>query len=808
MKILMIAQEPPLARDGVVTGNALRAAQLSDAMTSAGHTVVPLWHDPSGRGNEGSFANRDELRSLLTRHDADVHLVTFWELLGLMPFDSDVPLALDFIAPRPLEQLFQDPGQVQNDLHRLITHLSRADLVLVGNEYQKQLLLLPLLSAGIDLRGGNVIEVVPLAARVAGAPGSDPASDGWTLVSGGVNWPWRQSEEYLQALRGLADAQGRDIRLVQFGGEYREQQGGAGPAPVTAGNDGIRPLQSYDSYSEFLSTQAHIGLELAEENIERRHSQSFRSLDFLRHGLPLICNRYLPLASQIERYDAGWLVDQPGELPGLMESITSNPDRWRDKSANALKLVSEQLDPDRACRPLLQWLEAPRKADRLPWDTPAVPQLADPPPLKRARRMLGLAGMAVRRRLFGLQKKWFGGRKDKGIVIVTRGDLFPTDHGAAVKIVETARGLSKHGHPVALVTDDRSHWWQVEDGVITRRRIPLWLRFTTWPAVWIKARHYTRDIPQSNAFLYLPMTDGSFFWRTIYVGRKIGAYVIQAEFPAYVRPAIPASHVLDARVVLVEHNVEYERIRAQVPELTEEQYQRYKAIEIDLANQSDVVICVSDNDRQQLASDGVALGHLHTIPHGVDLEQFDQPALATARSQFGIPDNAPLLVYHGTFSYPPNLQALDVFAHELLPRLDTMGLECHVLAVGREPPDASPHPRIHLTGSVDQVAPWLKAADIAVVPLLDGGGTRMKIIDCFAAGIPCISTTKGIEGIPAVNGQHALIIDDWDEMAEAIRDLLQDSGRSARLSDAALKMAGALDWKAIAGRYLVLFSSI
>ena len=51
-----------------------------------------------------------------------------------------------------------------------------------------------------------------------------------------------------------------------------------------------------------------------------------------------------------------------------------------------------------------------------------------------------------------------------GIVLVSRGDLFPADHGAAVKIVETARGLSRNGRPVALVTDDRRYWWRLEDG--------------------------------------------------------------------------------------------------------------------------------------------------------------------------------------------------------------------------------------------------------------------------------------------------------------------------------------------------------
>jgi glycosyltransferase involved in cell wall biosynthesis len=167
-----------------------------------------------------------------------------------------------------------------------------------------------------------------------------------------------------------------------------------------------------------------------------------------------------------------------------------------------------------------------------------------------------------------------------------------------------------------------------------------------------------------------------------------------------------------------------------------------------------------------------------------------------------------VLVYHGTFSYPPNLEALEVFGRELLPRLDQLGLSCHLLAVGRNPPGHSLHERIHCTGSVTTVAPWLKAADLAVVPLLEGGGTRMKIIDYFAAGIPVISTAKGIEGIPAVNGEHALIMDDWDEISAAISDLLHHTERAKALAMAGRELAAPLDWKSIAGSYLKLFGQI
>jgi glycosyltransferase involved in cell wall biosynthesis len=803
MEIMLIAQEPPLDTGQVVTGNALRTAQLSGSLARAGHEIQHVWKCVEGAAKKGrTFQTRDNLRDLLQRHQPDAVLVSYWELLDLFPFEYPKPVIVDFIAPRPLEDLFENPGQVHHNLHRLKVNVSKADLLLTGNEEQKNLLLLTLLETRVDLRRESGVAVVPLAAEPAGLPVSDPCKEGWTLVSGGVNWPWRNSERYREALEKFAAEPGVNMQLAPFGGGYRLHDSQPGADKAT------RSLQPYDEYSAWLLETAHIGLELADENIERKVSQSFRSLDFLRHGLPLICNSYLPIAASVKRHDAGWLVDRPGELPSLLRQIFADPDAWRRKSEHAIRMVREELHPDTVGAPLIEWLESPHKAQRFEPQVPDIPELAVPPWPQRLQRIFDFKRFLPGGYIFQLQRKVFGGRKADGIVLVSRGDLFPADHGAAVKIVETARGLSKNGRPVALVTDDRRHWWKLENGTLNKRRIPLWIRALSWPGLVSKLLHYSKDIPQSNAFLYLPLTDGSFFWRTLHVGKQVGACVLQAEFPAYVRPCLPAGSVLGAHVVLVQHNVEYARIKAQVPELTEEQYRRYRAIEIDLSNKCAAVICVSDNDRQRLAEDGVKLQRLHTIPHGVDLEGFEQPALDTVREQFGIEPHATLLVYHGTYAYWPNLEALQVFADELLPRLDRLGCHCHVLAVGREPPATSPHPRIHLTGSVESIAPWLKAADLAVVPLQEGGGTRMKIIDCFAANLPVISTSKGIEGIPAINGRQALIIDGWDDMASAINRLASQPGEAAAIAESGHALAMGLDWKAIAAQYIELFAKL
>jgi glycosyltransferase involved in cell wall biosynthesis len=810
MQILLITQEPPLALDSVATGNAIRTAQLEIALCGAGHTVRQVWLNTDNSRHAGAFRNRDELQATITSYQPDAILVAYWELLELLPFELSQPVIVDFVAPRPLELLFEHPEQVGAELQLLQRNLPKCDLLLTGNESQRDLLWFTLLQAGFDLRGSEPVLVVPLAAEPAGRPESDPRDDGWTLVSGGVSWPWRKSEAYWQAIEAMKnEPESEAPRLVLFGGPYRWQKeaphhSGPGHAASDFQTQGLAP---YSHFSRFLLKSAHIGLEVAQANIERRYSQSFRSLEFLRHGLPLICNDYLPIARLIREYKAGWTVGGPDELAGLLGEIMSQTDEWKTRSENALRLVEEVLNPDIAAKPLLDWLEMPSKAPQLPvmqrQATPTV--LGKPSWPQRLRRQASLVRRAGLSRLFRSGSNTGSG---DNVLIVTRSDLFPDDHGAAVKIVETARALSQHERKVGIVSDDRTHWWLFENGRKKQCRLPFWLRLLSLPRSVTRLLHFSKDIPESNSFLYLPLTDSSFFWHCLYAGKKLNARILQAEFPAYARPCIEAREILDAAVVLVEHNVEYARLKAQVAELSDQQFQNLQAIEIDLCNRSDAVICVSDNDRQRLLHDGVKPQLLHTIPHGFDPEPYKLPAVDSLRKDFGLPDNAMLIAFHGTFSYPPNRDALQVFAEILLPQLAGSQYSFHVIAIGRNPPAESLHPNIHFTGSVDEVGPWLKACDLAVIPLREGGGTRMKIIDCFAAGLPVVSTSKGIEGIPVVNGREAFISDDWLSMANEIMALAESKEYRDKLSAAALEFASEMDWKSITKRYLNIFSAI
>ena len=822
MQILLITQEPPLAPDAIATGNAIRTAQLESALRRAGHGISQTWLDKKKGTHPAAFHNCDELQAGITRQNPDAILVSYWELLELLPFELQQPVILDFVAPRPLEELFEHPERVSTELQRLQSYLSKCDALLTGNESQRDLLWFTLLQAGFDLRGCAPVLVVPLAAEPAGKPESDPMIDGWTLVSGGVHWPWRKSEEYWQAIQGMKDdpEPGGAPRLVLFGGQYRwhqaeehqtENRPGNWSGPLETGreddNHQTQGLAPYSHFSRFLLESAHIGLELAQFNIERKYSQSFRSLEFLRHGLPLICNDYLPIAGLVKQYEAGWVIKGPEEIVSLLREIMQRPDEWKRRSDNALRLTEEVLNPDITVRPLLDWLKMPAKAPQLPtMKQQAAPVVLGKPAWpERLRRQARLLRRVALSRLF---RKGSSSGPGDNVLMVTRSDLFPDDHGAAVKIVETARGLSQHDRKVGIVSDDQKNWWLFENGQIQSCRLPFWLRLLSLPRPLTRLLHFSKDLPESNSFLYLPLTDSSFFWHCMYVGKKLNAGILQAEFPAYAKPCIEAREILNAAVVLVEHNVEYARLKAQVPELSDAQFRNLRAIEVDLCNRSDAVICVSDNDRQQLLNDGVKPELLNTIPHGFNPEPYKLPAEDSLRKKFGLPDNAVLMAFHGTFSYPPNRDALQVFADILLPQLAGSQVPFHVIAIGRNPPTESLHPNIHFTGSVDEVGPWLKACDLAVIPLREGGGTRMKIIDCFAAGLPVVSTSKGIEGIPVVNGREAFITNDWLGMTNKIMELVESKELRDQLSTAALGFTSEMDWKSIGKRYLEIFSAV
>src|SRR5699024_9562571 len=195
-------------------------------------------------------------------------------------------------------------------------------------------------------------------------------------------------------------------------------------------------------------------------------------LSFLQAGLPLLINDYLPLAALVREYNAGWVVDsRRGAREAVIEAL-AHPETWHDKARGAHRLARERFSPSACSRPLLDWLETPGgQPRRFRPAAGAGPTVSRPAPAR--------AGLIARRLLRPVRRMVAG----TGVVVITRPDLFPTDHRAAAKIIETARGLAGLERPVAIVTAERSRYWRVTPDDITAHPLPWWLRALAMPKI-------------------------------------------------------------------------------------------------------------------------------------------------------------------------------------------------------------------------------------------------------------------------------------------------------------------------------------
>ena len=399
------------------------------------------------------------------------------------------------------------------------------------------------------------------------------------------------------------------------------------------------------------------------------------------------------------------------------------------------------------------------------------------------------------------------------VAIVTRGDLFPTDHGAAVKIVRTAEHLSlASGEPCFVITDDPDRYHCFEGrSHSTRPFSPRQRAAMEWPPLPRLRRLAPRlagrvGYPEDEHFLYQPLFDPGWWLRCLSLVRAEGVDVLQAEFPGYALPAAVSAALAGpflgrgVQSSLVQHNVEWDRL-----EEFGHKVERLRRVEQGLLRAVDHVIAVSADDRRRMIAAGGPAERIAVIPHGVELGPYAAAQPAGLRARYGIPEAAPLLVFHGTLHYWPNTEAVRFIVEQLLPRLLPRWPALRVLICGRSPPLHYAHPAVIFTDSVPDLPAHLCAADLAICPLTAGGGTRMKLLEYMAAGLAIVSSTKGAEGIPAEEGVELVRADGPLAFAEAVDALLGDRARRAAMGAAARRYVAKLDWSAVAQATLALY---
>ena len=240
------------------------------------------------------------------------------------------------------------------------------------------------------------------------------------------------------------------------------------------------------------------------------------------------------------------------------------------------------------------------------------------------------------------------------------------------------------------------------------------------------------------------------------------------------------------RIILDEHNIEHELLQRSYQAghglvrrgFNWMEYRRLKPQEIARLRHADLVLVTSE--REQRLLNGMLPGkNVRVVPNGVDVEAFAPDA--------AIPETPGRLIFTASFDYYPNVQGALHFAETIWPRIRDARPDATWHLVGRNPPPEiqrlGTFPGVTVTGSVPKVQPHLAAAQIAIVPLLTGAGTRLKILEAMAMRRAVVSTALGCEGLACIPGEHLLVADEPEAFAAAVLDLLDDASRRASLGE-------------------------
>jgi sugar transferase (PEP-CTERM/EpsH1 system associated) len=218
---------------------------------------------------------------------------------------------------------------------------------------------------------------------------------------------------------------------------------------------------------------------------------------------------------------------------------------------------------------------------------------------------------------------------------------------------------------------------------------------------------------------------------------------------------------------------------------------RTRRYEAWLLTQYDQVVVTSQRDKDALEK----LAHrflppqaqpapITVVTNGVDLEYFRPREIQNPKSE----TQNPTVVFTGKMSYHANTSAALYFAREVLPRIWAQNPGVRFQIVGKDPPEAvrqlATDGRIQVTGTVDDLRPYLAEATVAVCPALYAVGVQNKVLEAMAMSTPVVSTPAGCAALALEEERQVLTAEGADELAAAVLQVLSDPALARRLAAA------------------------
>ncbi len=364
--------------------------------------------------------------------------------------------------------------------------------------------------------------------------------------------------------------------------------------------------------------------------------------------------------------------------------------------------------------------------------------------------------------------------------------LFPNDAGGKIRSTNVLRGLKGGAFDVTLIgvaSPEQERQWGEELASVCDRFI-AWRPSAVRPK-WMRALDLLGELPVN---ISVDRTQAG-----LAAVREISA---SGDFDLIVFDFVHSAVLWPDRVgcasVCFTHNVEAEIFQRHAKQASNaalrwmwsSQYVKMQRFERDALRRFTSVIAVSERDAK-FFSDAYGIENSAAIPTGVDLDFFSwtqPPSVSDA--------TPPTVVFTGSMNWAANIDGIQFFLKDVWPGVLAACPEARFQVVGRNPPAAlvnmaSAYKGVEFTGFVDDVRPYVHAAHAFVIPLLVGGGTRIKAFEAMAMGCPVVSTSIGMEGLDVSPDEHNLCVDEPAALISATVALLADAGLRNGLSQRA-----------------------
>jgi glycosyltransferase involved in cell wall biosynthesis len=173
---------------------------------------------------------------------------------------------------------------------------------------------------------------------------------------------------------------------------------------------------------------------------------------------------------------------------------------------------------------------------------------------------------------------------------------------------------------------------------------------------------------------------------------------------------------------------------------------------------------------------------ISVLPNGVNLDYFHpNPEIQRGTAT---------IVFSGKMSYHANISMVKYLVSEIMPRVWQACPEAQLFVVGKDPPHdikkLEDRPLVTVTGTVEDIRPYLWRATVSIVPLLYGAGIQNKILEAMATGAPVVTTSRTLSALQVQSGRDLLVANNADEFAQNILLLIKDRNLARGIGDSGL----------------------